>query len=65
MRGERMPNRVRGGRLGDACPMDGLFHGPLEDRFVQVMPPALSRAPIAVCQRPPILSHSGSAIVSQ
>jgi hypothetical protein len=48
MRRERMPKRVRAGLLGQSHPSDGVLHGALEDRLVQVVAPSLSREAVPV-----------------
>ena len=42
VRGERVPQRVAVGRLGQPACSGGFFDGPLSDRFVQMMPPVLT-----------------------
>ena len=37
MRGERMPQRVAGGPLVNACLTHGIFHGPLDRAFVNMV----------------------------
>lgn len=37
MGSERMPERVTGGPLGESGKGGGLLHGPLENRFVEVV----------------------------
>jgi hypothetical protein len=37
MGSKRMPERVAGDSLGESCKGGGLLHGPLENRFVEVV----------------------------
>ena len=48
---ERMTERVRPGRFGNACFQPRLFDGLLEDRFVKVMPGFFSSIGIRVVTR--------------
>jgi hypothetical protein len=45
---KRVPKRMRGRRLGDARPADGLFDGPLDHGFVEVVPLPLARLTVQV-----------------
>ncbi len=46
MGGKGMPEGVTTGRLGDPGFPDGLFDSPLQDGFVEMMPPSLSGDPV-------------------
>ena len=48
MPGERMPQRVAGGPLVNACLTHGIFHGPLDRAFVNMVTIQPAVLPVAV-----------------
>lgn len=43
---ERMPECVAGNRFADACPVRRVLYGPLDHRFVEVVPEEMARIEI-------------------